>query len=323
MGKKSAAASTAVPVQVKRVKKARENAFLYDWKRNKNLLLMSLIGFIVVFIFNYLPMFGIVIAFKNYNLYAGIWASKWVGLRHFKSFFGDPYFFRLIRNTFLTGLFTFLFTFPAPIILALMLNELKDGMYKKTTQTITYLPYFISTVVVVSLLKTLLAGTGPVNQLLGNFGIEPILFFNEPGWFRTIYVVSSVWQTVGYNSIIYLAALSGVDVSLYEAATLDGATKMQKILHVTIPAISGTILVLLIMNVGSIVSVGFEKIYLMYTPATYETADVLSTYTYRRGMQNREFSYGAAVDLFNSVISMALLIIANTISKKVAHQGLW
>ena len=215
MGKKSAAASTAVPIQVKRVKKARENAFLYDWKRNKNLLLMSLIGFIVVFIFNYLPMFGIVIAFKNYNLYAGIWASKWVGLRHFKSFFGDPYFFRLIRNTFLTGLFTFLFTFPAPIILALMLNELKDGMYKKTTQTITYLPYFISTVVVVSLLKTLLSGTGPVNQLLGNFGIEPILFFNEPGWFRTIYVVSSVWQTVGYNSIIYLAALSGVDVSLY------------------------------------------------------------------------------------------------------------
>ena len=264
MGKKNA--NTAVPAQVKHVKKVKENAFLYDWKRNKNLLLMSLIGVVVVFIFNYMPMGGIIIAFKDYNLFRGIWASPWAGLKHFRSFFGDPYFGRLIRNTFLTGFWTFIFTFPAPIILALMLNELKDGMYKKVTQTITYLPYFISAVVVVSLMKTMFSMTGPVNQVITAMGGDAILFFNEPGWFRPLYVGSSVWQTVGYNSIIYLAALSGVDPTLYEAATLDGATKMQKIINVTIPAISGTILVLLIMNIGSVVQVGFEKVFLMRQP---------------------------------------------------------
>lgn len=321
MGKKNA--NTAVPAQVKHVKRVKENAFLYDWKRNKNLLLMSLIGVVVVFIFNYLPMGGIIIAFKDYNLVKGVFNSPWAGLRHFKSFFGDPYFGRLLRNTFLTGFWTFVFTFPAPIILALMLNELKDGMYKKVTQTITYLPYFISAVVVVSLMKTMFSVTGPVNQIITAMGGEAIMFFNEPGWFRPLYVGSSIWQTVGYNSIIYLAALSGVDPTLYEAATLDGATKMQKIINVTIPAISGTILVLLIMNIGSVVSVGFEKVFLMYNPGIYETADVLSTYTYRRGMKDRQYSYAATVDLFNSFISMTLLVIANTISRKVAGEGLW
>ncbi len=368
MGKKNA--NTAVPAQVKHVNKVKENAFLYDWKRNRNLLLMSLIGVVVVFIFNYMPMGGIIIAFKDYNLFKGIMASPWAGLKHFRSFFGDPYFGRLLRNTFLTGFWTFIFTFPAPIVLALMLNELKDGMYKKVTQTITYLPYFISAVVVVSLMKTMFSVTGPVNHVIQAMGGDAIMFFNEPGWFRPLYVGSSVWQTVGYNSIIYLAALSGVDPSLYEAATLDGATKMQKIINVTLlgssvwqtvgynsiiylaalsgvdpslyeaatldgatkmqkiinvtlPAISGTILVLLIMNIGSVVSVGFEKVFLMYNPGTYETADVLSTYTYRRGIKDREYSFGATVDLFNSVISMTLLIIANTISKKIAGEGLW
>lgn len=321
MGKKNA--NTAVPAQVKHVKRVKENAFLYDWKRNKNLLLMSLIGVVVVFIFNYLPMGGIIIAFKDYNLVKGVFNSPWAGLRHFKSFFGDPYFGRLLRNTFLTGFWTFVFTFPAPIILALMLNELKDGMYKKVTQTITYLPYFISAVVVVSLMKTMFSVTGPVNQIITAMGGEAIMFFNEPGWFRPLYVGSSVWQTIGYNSIIYLAALSGVDPTLYEAATLDGATKMQKIINVTIPAISGTILVLLIMNIGNVVQVGFEKVFLMYNPGIYETADVLSTYTYRRGMKDRQYSYAATVDLFNSFISMTLLVIANTISRKVAGEGLW
>ena len=321
MGKKNS--TTSVPAQVKHVKKVSEKAFLYDWKRNRNLLWMSVIGVVVMFIFNYMPMGGIIIAFKDYNLFRGIWGSDWAGLKHFRSFFGDPYFGRLLRNTFLLGFWTFIFTFPAPIILALMLNELKDGMYKKVTQTITYLPYFISAVVVVTILKSMFSGTGPVNHIINALGGETILFFNEPKWFRTLYVGSSIWQTVGYNSIIYLAALSGVDPTLYEAATLDGATKMQKIINVTIPAISGTILVLLIMNVGSIVQVGFEKVYLMYSPGTYETADVLSTYTYRRGIEGREYSFGATVDLFNSVISMVLLVIANTISRKVAGEGLW
>lgn len=320
MGKKNA--NTAVPAQVKATRK-KENMFLYDWKRNKNLLLMSLIGFIVVFIFRYMPMGGIVIAFKDYNVFRGILASPWCGLKHFRSFFGDPYFGRLLRNTFLTGFLTFIFTFPAPIILALMLNELKDGMYKKVTQTITYLPYFISAVIIVSLMKTMFSVNGPVNNIITAMGGEAIMFFNEPGWFRPLYVGSTIWQTVGYNSIIYLAALSGVDPSLYEAATLDGATKMQKIMHVTLPAISGTILVLLIMNIGSVVSVGFEKVFLMYNPGIYVTADVLSTYTYRRGIEGQDYSFGAAVDLFNSAISMTLLVIANVISKKVAGEGLW
>ncbi|MBT3273428.1 MAG: sugar ABC transporter permease [Spirochaetales bacterium] len=298
-------------------------ALIYDFKHHKAMLSMVLIGVVAVFIFNYLPMFGIIIAFKRYNLFAGIMASPWIGFKNFQNFFNDPYFFRLVKNTVMLGFTTFLFTFPAPIVLALMLNELNDGPYKRIAQTITYLPYFVSTVVVVGLLKQIFSHSGVVNQVLELIGFEKILFFNEASWFRPLYVGSQVWQTVGYTSIIYLAALSAIDPQLYEAATIDGASRWQKIIRVTIPSIMGTIIVLMILNIGHIVSVGFEKVYLMYSPATWSTSDVLATYTYRRGIIDRDFSFGTAVGLFNSVISMIMVIGTNAWSRKFAKQSLW
>ena len=299
------------------------NPLLYDLKYNTHLILMVSIGMLFVLIFNYLPMFGIVIAFKQYNLFKGIMASPWVGLKQFRLFFTDPFFFRLLKNTLLLGFFTFVFTFPAPIVLALMLNEMKQGKYKRIAQTITYLPYFISTVVVVGLLKQIFSQSGVVNQILMSFNMDKILFFNEPSWFRPLFVGSQVWSTVGYTSIIYLAALSGIDPQLYEAATIDGASKWNKITNVTIPSISGTIIVLMILNIGQIVNVGFEKVYLMYSPATYSTADVLATYTYRRGIIERDFSFGTAVGLFNSVMSMILVVLSNKWARAISEQSLW
>lgn len=305
-------------------KNKKVNPFVYDLKNNKNLLLMVFLGMIMVFVFNYLPMFGIVVAFKDYSIFKGVFKSEWVGLRNFIDFFNDPYFFRLIKNTFLLGFFTFLFTFPAPIFLALMINELKDGVYKRISQTITYLPYFISTIVVVGMLKELFSADGVANNLLAAFGrTEPIYFFNESSMFRPLYVGSQVWKTVGYSSIIYLAALSGIDPQLYEAATIDGASRWHKIWKITIPSISQTIVVLLILNAASIVRVGFEKVFLMYSPATYETADVLATYVYRRGIENRDYSFGASIDLINSCVSMILVIATNSLAKRISGKSIW
>lgn len=291
----------------------------YDFKYNKAILLMTIPGLLWLLIFRYVPMYGVLIAFKKYSLFKGFFKSEWVGFRYFIQFFEDPYFFRLLKNTFLLGLYNMLWSFPAPIILALLLNEVKNKRFKKFTQTVTYMPYFISTVVIVGIMKSMFASDGVINHILHS----SVPFFNSPDLFRTLYISSDIWSTIGYGSIIYLAAITGIDPELYEAAKIDGASRLQNIIYITIPSIIPTITVLLILRVGAVLSVGFEKVFLMYSPATYQTADIISTYVYRKGIQDQNFSFATAVGLFNSVISLILLTVSNYFSKKTMNESLW
>ncbi|WP_019533186.1 ABC transporter permease [Paenibacillus ginsengihumi] len=294
-----------------------------DLRRNKLLYLMVLPVIAYYLIFDYGPMYGLQIAFKDYSPGAGIWASPWVGFDHFIEFFNSYYFWRLIRNTLLINIYELLFGFPAPIILALLLNELRRQWFKRIVQTITYLPHFISIVVIVGMLVDFLARDGIVNQLLAVFGVESKSYLSEPGWFRFIYISSGIWQQVGWGSIIYLAALSSIDPTLYEAAKVDGAGRWKQMVHITIPGIMPTIIILLILRMGSMMSVGSEKILLMYNPLTYDTADVISTFVYRKGILEASYSYTTAVGLFNAVIAFSLLVISNSISKRVSETKLW
>ncbi|NMB98195.1 MAG: sugar ABC transporter permease [Clostridiaceae bacterium] len=284
---------------------------------------MSIIGIIWVILFKYFPMWGTLTAFKRYNLYKGFWASEWVGFKYFQQFFTDIYFTRLMRNTFLLGLYNIIWGFPIPIIFALLLNEVKDGPFKRISQTISYLPHFISTVVIVALMMQLLSSDGVINKLFEFLGMQKINFFMEPKFFRTLYISSGIWQSVGWNSIIYLASIAGIDPQLYDAANIDGANGLHKIIHITLPGISNTIVVLLILNIGSFLSIGFEKVYLMQNPAIYETSDIISTYVYRRGIIEANFGYATAIGLLNSVVSFILLVISNSLSKKCFDKGLY
>lgn len=313
--------------QIAALNKKEETRFtkvLKHAQRDKFLLLLFMPVFIYYIIFHYIPMYGVIIAFKDYLPGQGFMESEWVGLKWFKQFFGSFYFKRLIRNTFLLSLYDLLWGFPVPIIFALMLNEVKDGWFKRTTQTVSYLPHFISVVVVVGMLFNFLSPTsGIVNKFVMMLGREPISFLNDPKWFRTIYVASSVWQSFGWNSIVYLAAITSIDPQLYEAAKIDGCNRLQQILYITIPGILPTVIILLILRVGSLLNVGYQKIILMYNPATYEVADVISTYVYRRGILGAEYSFAAAVGLFNSVVNFVFLWITNRLSKKTADISLW
>lgn len=294
-----------------------------DFRRNKLLYLMVLPVVAYYVVFEYGPMYGLQIAFKNYSPGTGIWGSPWVGLNNFFEFFRSYYFWRLIRNTVLISLYDLIFGFPAPIVLALLLNELRQQLFKRIVQTISYLPHFISIVVVVGMLVDFLARDGVVNQLLSYFGIEARSYLSEPGWFRFIYISSGIWQQIGWGSIIYLAALSNIDPALYEAAKVDGANRWKQMIHITIPGIMPTVIILLILRMGSMMSVGSEKILLMYNPLTYETADVISTFVYRKGILEASYSYTTAVGLFNAIIAFSLLIISNSISKRVSETKLW
>lgn len=294
-----------------------------DLKRNKFVYLMLLPVVLYYLIFHYGPMYGVQIAFKDYNITEGIWNSRWIGFDHFIEFFKGFHFWRLIRNTFLINFYELLFAFPAPIILALLLNELRRMWFKRLVQTVSYLPHFISVVVVVGMIVDFTSLNGLINQFLGLFGIEPIGFLQKSEWFRTIYVGSGIWQGIGWGSIIYLAAMSNINPELYEAAKIDGASRFKQALHVTIPGIAPIIIILFILQMGSMMSVGFEKIILMYNPLTYETADVISTYVYRKGILEASFSFSAAVGLFNAVINLTLLVLANRISAKVSETSLW
>lgn len=275
-------------------------------------------------LFHYGPMYGLQIAFKNFNVTDGIWRSPWVGFDHFIEFYHSFYFVRLIKNTVLLSVYELIFSFPAPILLALLLNEVRGKVFKRTVQTVTYLPHFISLVVVVGMMVDFFASpNGLVNQLLGYIGIDAISFFQRSEWFRTLYIGSGIWQGVGWNSIIYLAAIAGVNQELYEAATMDGAGRFKQVLHVTIPGITPTIIVLLLLQIGNLFVISYQKIILMYNPLTYETADVISTYVYRKGLLEGSFSYSTAIGLIGSVISFILLIFANQISRKVGETSLW
>ncbi|TCP23525.1 putative aldouronate transport system permease protein [Scopulibacillus darangshiensis] len=294
-----------------------------DFKRNKYVYAMLLPVVAYFLIFHYGPMYGVQIAFKNYDVTKGFLGSPWVGFEHFVEFFKSYYFWRLIRNTLLLSLYSLIFVFPAPIIFALLLNEIRNMKFKRLTQTITYLPHFISLVVVVGILVDFLSPQGLINQILSVFGVDVTNYLQEAGWFRTIFISSEVWQTVGWGSIIYLAAITNVNPQLYEAAKIDGAGRFRQIIHVTIPGILPTITILFILQLGSLMTVGYQKIILLYNPLTYETADVISTYIYRKGILDASYSYSAAIGLFDAVINFGILVLANRISKKVGETSLW
>ncbi len=274
-------------------------------------------------IFHYLPMFGVVIAFQNYRPAKGLLGSSWVGLKHFKAFFDSIYAGRLIKNTLMINLLLLIFSFPAPIILALLLNEVKAKHFKKTVQTISYMPHFISMVVICGLLVDFCSSTGIITSITTLFGAQRDNLLNRPELFRTIYVSSDIWQSIGWGSIIYLATLSGTDPSLYEAAAIDGAGRFQQVIHVTLPTLVPLIMLQLIMRMGQMMNVGYEKIILLSNGLTYDTADVISSYVYRRGLQTGDFSFGVAVSLFNSACNIVLLVLANTLSGKLTHESMW
>lgn len=296
-----------------------------EWNRNKYVYALAIPLIAYYAIFHYGPMYGIIMAFQDYSIVDGISGSPFIGFDNFIKFFESHYFWRLIKNTLALSIQNILWGFPAPLILALLLNEVKHKKFKKAVQTITYLPHFISLVVVCGMLNQFLARDGFLTSFLANLGlVEQTNLLAIKEYFRTIYVASGIWQEIGWGTIIYLAALSGVDEQLYEAAAIDGANRLRRLIHITLPSIAPTIIMLFILRVGQVMSVGFEKVILLYNPQTYETADVLSTYIYRYGLGGSfDYGYTTAIGLFSSVINFALVIAANQISKKVSETSLW
>ncbi len=285
------------------------------------LLAPTIIWFIL---FLYKPMYGLQIAFKDYSVFRGITDSPWVGFEHFYTLFENDQFIRAIKNTIMISGASLLFGFPVPIILALMFNEILNPKFKKTAQTIVYLPHFISAVIIAGIVITAFApSTGVINLILNALGYDSVYFLTKPEWFRTIFVGTGIWQEAGFNSIVFLASIAGVNPSLYESAVVDGASRWQMMWKITLPCIMPTILIMLIIRIGNILEVGFEMIIMLYQPATYETADVISTFIYRQGLQAAQYDLAAAAGLFNAVIAFILVITANTISKKVSRTSLW
>lgn len=313
---------TSPPVDIKTGSKWQ--IFWKDLKRDKLLYLLLILPITVYALFYYKPMFGLQIAFKNYNVFQGISESPWVGFEHFKTFFTSPFFGRTLKNTLMLSLYNMLFAFPAPIILALMFNEVQKIKFKKFVQTCTYIPHFISVVIVASLVTSFLSpSSGVINTIISAFGGEKVYFLTKPEYFRTIYTIMGIWQSTGFNSIVYLSVITAIDTSLYEAAMIDGANKWKQITNVTIPSILPTIVMMFIMRLGNILNVGYESIILLYQPATYETADTIGTYIYRVGLENSQYSLATAVGLVNGVVGLLLVILSNTISKRVTEYGLW
>lgn len=293
------------------------------WVSDVELYIMLIPGVVFAFLFCYMPIYGITLAFREYNFVGHYLGGKWVGMKYLRQFFEDPYFFRLIRNTFMLNFLDLIFGFPLPIIFALMLNELQSRKFKKIAQSCSFLPYFISNVVVVGMVMKIFSSNGLVNNTLVALGFSAKQFFSDPKYFRGLYVGSEIWQNLGYSAVIYISALTAIAPELYEAAIIDGANRLQKIVHITIPGIMPTICVLLILQVGRMMSVGPEKVLLMYNPSIYETADIISTYVYRRGLIGFDYSFSTAVGLFNSVCNFILLIAANYGSRRISEYGLW
>lgn len=293
-------------------------------KKHWQLYLVLLVPLAFVICFSYIPMYGIQIAFKDFMANKGILGSDWVGLKHFEAFFSSYNFRRLLGNTLGISIYSLIAGFPIPILLAIALNECKGIRYKKTVQMVTYAPYFISTVVIVSILSLVLAPkTGLANNILESLGMDSVNFLAVPSMFKSIYVWSGVWQGMGFSAIIYIAALAGIDPTLHEAAVVDGASKMKRIWHIDLPGIMPTIIITLILSAGSIMNVGYEKILLMQNPSNMPTSDVISTYVYRVGLLNTQYSLSTAVGLFNSVVNMIILVFVNAVAKKAGETSLW
>ncbi|WP_208379468.1 ABC transporter permease [Psychromonas algicola] len=298
--------------------------FVMHFKKEWQLYLMLAPTVIWFMVFLYTPMYGLQIAFKDYSVFKGIGASPWVGLEHFYTLFENDQFIRAIKNTVMISGASLIFGFPVPIILALMFNEVINPKFKKTAQTIVYLPHFISAVIIAGIVITAFApSTGVINLMLNALGYDSVYFLTKPEWFRTIFIGTGIWQEAGFGSIVFLAAIAGVNPSLYESAVVDGANRFQMMYKITIPCILPTILIMLIIRIGNILEVGFEMIIMLYQPATYETADVISTFIYRQGLQAAQYDLAAAAGLFNAVIAFILVIAANTISKRVSKTSLW
>ena len=308
------------------IEKRRRHRTRANMRRYPALYVMAGIGVVWFIIFKYVPMAGVSISLLDYRPAAGFAGSEWLGLENFARFFRDPFAFRIVRNTFLLAFHSLLWGFAPPIILALLLNELYSQRFKRIAQSVSYLPHFVSTVVVVGLITMLTAGDGVINNLFVKpfTAGTPILFMTRPEWFRPLYVASGIWQEMGWSSIIYLAAISGIDPELYEAAKIDGANRVQAIFRITLPIITPTIMVLLILNTGQLLRVGFEKVYLMYNPATFETADVIATYVYRVGIiSGVDFSYATAIGLFEGVVSLIMVVAANYISRRITGESVF
>jgi len=293
-------------------------------RRDRELLLLFIPCILFYVIFRYGPLYGLIIAFKDYSVFTGVLGSDWVGLKHFIKFFGNQDFWMLFRNTLLLGFYTLVFGFPFPILLAVLLNEVRVQWFKKSVQTLSYLPAFLSVVIICSMIIDFLSPTnGLLNQLLAALGFEKKYFLADSGWFRPIYVISEIWGTIGYESIIYLAAIAGISPTLYEAARVDGATRFHMIRHITIPGLMPTMLIMFILKTGSMIRVGYEKVLLLYNPMTYNVADVFSTYVYRKGLLESNYSYAAAVGMFEALVAMVMLLGANAVSRKIGGKGLW
>ena len=308
---------------VTKERKYTKESISKDLRKNYSLYLIAIPVFLYYIIFCYSPMYGAIIAFKDFSPGLGIAGSPWIGFENFMDFFTGKYFKRTVFNTLNISIQSLIFGFTAPIFLALLINELTSNKFKKMVQTVTYLPHFISLVVVCGLIKEFVAETGIINYIITFFGGSASNLLQSAEAFVPIYVISGLWQEIGWGSIIYIAALAGVDQELYEAAEIDGAGRLRQVFSITIPGIMPTIITLFILKLGKVMNVGFEKIILLYSPMIYETSDVISTFVYRVGLQDFKYGYSTAVGLFNSVINFALIMIANTISRKVNDVGLW
>jgi putative aldouronate transport system permease protein len=310
-----------------RALKLRQSSAFRRFYRDRHYLALLLPGIAYFIIFQYIPIYGLQVAFKDFSFRGGILGSPWAdqfGMANFIRFFSVYNVGRLIANTFLLNLYSLLFAFPVPIVLAIMLHESPSAPFRRSIQTVTYLPNFISIVAIIGIMRMMLSpGSGSVNRLLGLVGVEPIYFMIEPGWFRPLYVMSGIWQTAGFGAIVYLAALSSINPELYEAAIIDGTGRIQRTWHVSIPGILPVVAILFIFNMGNMLSSGFEKVLLMQHGTNLEVSDVIGTFIYRLGLQNLEWEIATAVGLFNTVINFALLITANAVVKRVAGTGLW
>jgi len=302
----------------KRFKQLRKDIW-----RNKSLYLMVLPVLLFYLVFMYRPMYGAIIAFKRFSPGLGIEGSPWVGFENFEYFFNNPEFGRILKNTLKISISLIVFGFPAPIILTIMFNEIRNARFKRIAQSVSYMPHFISMVVICGLIKTFVADGSIIQQLVYLFDGKTGSLLNRAEAFLPIYVVSDIWQNIGWDCIIYLAAISSIDQQLYEAAQVDGAGKWKQMIHVTLPGLRPTIIIMLILRVGNVLSVGYEKIILLYNPLIYETSDVISSYVYRMGFESRDWSYSTAVGLFNSVVNFVLIIAMNTVCKKLGETSLW
>lgn len=301
------------------------SARLYDhFRREWQIYLMLLPTLIWFLVFLYKPMYGLQIAFKDYSIFKGVSASPWIGFDHFETLFGNDQFLRAVSNTIKISALNLLFGFPAPIILALMFNEILKANFKRTAQTIVYLPHFISSVIIAGIVITAFSPTaGIVNTFISWLGLDPVYFLTQPQWFRPIFVGTGIWQEAGFGSIVFLAAIAGVNPSLYESAVVDGANRWQMMWKITIPSIMPTILIMLIIRIGNVMEVSFELVILLYQPSTYATADVVNTWVYRQGLQSGQYDLAAAAGLFNAVVAFTLVMTANTLARRYSRTSLW